>query len=284
MKKTALALLLFLSTWILPLQADSYRFEKKEDIQKTLKFQDPGKLKDLQLDNIWGSIVLRGYDGKDVRLTAHKAIKARTPERIDRAQKEVTLDITEEGNLIDIYVNGPFRCQEKGRRKDKHDPGYEVHYNFEIKIPRRTNIFIKTVTDGDIDISHVEGEFEVKNVNGKLFMSDVTGSGFAHTVNGEVKVAFSQNPGSDCSFQTINGDIEVEFVKNLSADFWLKTFNGEAFSDFPITYLPASSPKVEKKEGKYVYQSSRTVGVRVGSGGPEIKMNTLNGNIKINKK
>ncbi len=275
--------LLLIGTFLL--KAENYRVQKKGEISKTLKFLDLSKPQDLQVDNVFGSIVLTGYDGKDVQLVVHKVIKARTEERIQKAEEEVKLDITEEGNVIDISVNGPFRCQYKGRRENRADPGYQVNYDFEIKVPRKTNIFLKTVTDGDIRVSNIDGEFEVKNVNGKITMRDVAGSGIVHTVNGEVKVDFSQNPDSDCSFKTINGDIEVVFVKNLSADFRLKTFNGDAYSDFPISYLPVDSSSTEKKEnGRYVYKSDRSVRIRVGSGGPEIKMDTLNGDILINKK
>jgi len=288
MRKISLAFILLITLFLIGtflLKAENYRVQKKGEINKTLKFHDPSKQQDLQVDNVFGSIVLTGYDGKEVQFVAHKTIKARTKERIQKAEEEVKLDITEEENIIDIFVNGPFRCQHKGGRENRRDPGYRVHYDFEIKVPRKTNIFLKTVTDGDIRVTNVDGEFEVKNVNGKITMSDISGSGIAHTVNGEIKMLFSKNPDSDCSFKTINGDIEVAFVKNLSADFRLKTFNGDAYSDFPVSYLPVSSSATEKKEnGKYVYKSDRSVRIRVGSGGPEIKMDTLNGDILINKK
>ena len=258
--------------------------EKKEEIRKTLTFQDPSQLKDLQVDNIWGSVEVTGADGDRVELVAHKTIKARNEGRIQKAEEEVKLDITEEKNIIDIYVDGPFRDRNRGRER-WHDPGYEVHYDFEIKVPRKTNIFLKTVTDGDVKVTGIEGEFEVKNVNGKIRMEDVAGSGIAHTVNGEVNVSFTRNPESDCSFKTINGDIEVAFTKNLSADFRLKSRFGDAYSDFQVSYLPAKQTATAgRKNGKYVYKSHQFIDVRIGSGGPEIKMDTLNGDILINKK
>jgi hypothetical protein len=285
MKKAFLIMLVVLIAGILFLYGDNFRFEKKEKITKTLKFRDPSEPKDLQVDNIFGSIAVTGYDGTEVTLVAHKTIKARTEERIVKAQQEVKLDISEEGNIIDIYVDGPFRCQHKREPEGRHDPGYRVHYDFEIKVPHKTSIFLKTVTDGDIIVNGIQGEFEVRNVNGEITMGDIAGSGKAHTVNGEVKVTFSQNPASNCSFKTINGDIEVAFLKNLAADFQLKSFNGDAYSDFPVSYLPTvSSSSVERKNGKYVYKSDRFTKIRVGSGGPEIKMDTLNGDILINKK
>lgn len=287
MRKIFIATICFLTlslAVIFSLPADNLRAEKKEEVRKTLTFQDSSRSNDLQVDNIWGSIEVTGIDGDHVELVAHKTIKARTEGGIQKAEEEVKLDITEEKNIIDIYVDGPFREHNKGRER-RYDPGYEVHYDFEIKVPQKTNIFIKTVTDGDIKVTGVEGEFEVRNVNGKITLDNISGSGMAHTVNGEVKVSFTRNPESDCSFKTINGDIEVAFAQNLSADFRLKSDFGDAYSDFPVSYLPASSiATTERKNGKFIYKSNRFIDVRIGSGGPEIKMDTLNGDILINKK
>lgn len=266
------------------LHGDSYRVQKKGEVNRTLHFQDPSSLKDLQVDNIFGSIVVTGYDGKEVKLLAHKTIKARTEGRVQKAEEEVRLDITEEGNVIDIYVDGPFRHQHESR-ENWSDPGYEVHYDFDIKVPRKTNIYLKTATAGSIRVSNIEGEFQVRHADGNIVMHDIIGAGTAKTAAGDVEVHFVKNPDSDCSFKTVAGDIHAVFLKNLSADFLLKTRYGDAYSDFPIILLPVqSSATEERKNGKYVYRSNASVGVRIGAGGPEIKMDTLTGDILINKK
>jgi hypothetical protein len=259
-----------------------YKVEEKEEIRKTLKFEDPSQPKELLVDNIFGSIRAEGYNGADVQLVVHKTIKARTKDRIQKAKEEVELVITEEKNTIDLYVDGPFRNCHKNR--SWRDPGYAVHYDFELKVPHQTNLCLKTVTEGNITVENIEGEFEVKNVNGWIEMRDVAGAGMAHTVNGRVKVQFTRNPQSDCSFRTINGDVEVSFLDNLSADFRLKTFTGDAYSDFPLTYLPRRAAEVKHDKGKYIYKSDRSVGIRVQKGGPKIEMDTLNGDLIISKK
>jgi hypothetical protein len=262
-----------------------YKVEEKEEIQKTLKFEDPSKPKEVVVDNIFGSITAEGYSGKEVQLLVHKTIKARTKEIIQRAKEEVELEITEDGNTIDLYVDGPFRCSNKGRRSRRwRNPGYEVHFDFELKVPHQTSLFLKTVTKGDIEVKNVEGEFQIKNVNGKIKMTEVAGAGEAHTVNGGVTVLFTKNPQTDCSFRTINGDIEISFREGLSADFRMKTFNGDAYSDFPVEYLPARPAVSKRHKGKFIYKSDRFVGVRVKQGGPEIKMDTLNGDLLIAKR
>jgi hypothetical protein len=264
--------------------AEDFRFEEKEEIQKTLKFKDPAKPKELQVDNIFGSIEVEGFSGEEVKLIAHKTIKARNTEKIQKAKEEVKLEINEEGNTIDLYVDGPFRCAEGKRRRSWRDPGYEVQFDFVLKVPHKTNLYLKTVTNGDIKVNNVEGELVVNNVNGKIEMEEVAGSVEAHTVNGRVKTLFNRNPEADCSFRTINGDLEISFCPDLSADLRLKTFNGQAYSDFPVTYLPAEQAVAERKQRKYVYKSNRFSSVRIGKGGPQMKFDTLNGDILINKR
>jgi hypothetical protein len=285
MKKIILTSLAVFLIGIITLDAESFRFEEKEEIRKTLKFQDPSKPKELFVDNIWGSIEVVGYRGKEVKLLVHKTIKGRNKEKIQKAKEEVELEITEEGNTIDIYVDGPFRDRNKRRRwRNWRNPGYKVHYDFELKVPYKTDLYLKTVNSGDIEVNNVEGEFEVKNVNGRIKMNEIAGAGDAHTVNGNVKVLFSRNPESDCSFRTVNGDVEITFRPNLSADLLLKTFNGNAYTDFSVSYMPVKKSVSKRYKGKYVYKSNRFFGVRTGKGGPEIKFDTLNGDILIDKK
>ena len=283
MKKYAALPVFLLALAVLASAAKDYRFEESDLIRKTLSFEGTSGPREIQLDNIFGSVKLTGTNGKDVQLVAHKTIKARTKARIEKAKEEVVLDITVEGNLIDIYVDGPFRSQDRRGYSNTRNPGYQVHYDFEIKVPRETNFYLKTVTDGDIIVENVDGDFDVKNVNGKVTITDVAGSGSAHTVNGGVKVYFSRNPKEDCSFKTINGDLTLYFKDRLSADFRMKTWHGEAYTDFEYDPLPVKTERTVKKNGKYIYKFNQTFGVRIGKGGPEIKMDTLNGDLLIKK-
>ena len=263
---------------------------KKEDILKTLKFADPAKPGELAVDNVFGPISIEGYAGNDVILEARKIVYARDENRAKRAEEEVRLDISENANTVEIYVDGPFRDDEErrsGNIRIRQDPGYKVYYGFTVKVPFKTDLVLSTVTDGDLEVRGVEGKFDVRNVNGKVRLSDVSGSGDARTVNGGVTVVFKRHPDGACLFKTVNGDVEVDFPGEPSADFRVKTMHGEVYSDFDVTYLPKAPPVREErpeKGGKYVYRSEGYFGVRAGKGGPEIKLDTLTGDILIAKR
>jgi hypothetical protein len=264
---------------------EKYNVKEKEKIERTLRFQNPSQLKEVWIDNIFGSITVEGSNGEEVVLLVHKTIKAKNKEKLQKAREEVKLDIKEEGNTIDLYVDGPFRDYEGKRgKRGRYDPGYRVHYDFQVKVPHQTNLSLKTATDGKIRVENVNGAFDIRHANGEIDLIEVAGSGDAHTANGDVRVIFSKNPQSSCSFKTVNGDVKVSFLKNLSADFRLKTFNGDGYSDFPIKYLPSRPAKKGRKDGKFIYKSDRFVGVRVDRGGPEILMDTFNGDLLIQKR
>jgi len=294
---------IFLVVFILVLmvslsQAEDFPVKKQEEVQKNLKFTGSGKQKALKIDNIFGSIDLTGYIGTTVAVKAKKTIKAKSDVKAREAQKDVKLDIAVKEDRIEIIVDGPFR-DEDGKIRWDHDLGYIVRYDFEIKVPFHTTLDVKTVNEGDVKVADIKGDVRLRNVNGiieaeniagdfsvktvnrRVIINGVTGSGTAHTVNGKVKVNFDRNPASDCSFKSINGKLDITFRKGLSADFKLKTFNGDIYTDFPAAYLPAEPVKGERKNGKFVYKSNRFQAIRIGTGGSEIKMDTLNGNIYI---
>jgi DUF4097 and DUF4098 domain-containing protein YvlB len=96
-----------------------------------------------------------------------------------------------------------------------------------------------------------------------------------------VKVTFTENPREKSDFGTINGNVELTFVRGLAADFRFKTMNGGIYSDFEMTSLPARPVASEQRNGHFVYRSDRFTGGRVGAGGPEIKVENLNGDIRV---
>ena len=270
---------------------DDMRSFKTETIARTLKFADPAKPGEVIVDNLYGPIRVESHAGRDVVLEAKKIVYARDEARARKAEEEVRLDITEKGNTIEAYVDGPFRDDGKERRERgihmDRDPGYRVYYGFTLKVPVRTDLVLSTVLEGDVEARGVEGTFDVRNVVGRVRLIDAAGSGEARAVSGGVTVAFKRHPDGPCFFKSVSGDVEVDFPGEPSADFRIKTMHGEVYSDFDVTYLPKAPPAREERReesGLYVFRSNGGYGVRTGKGGPEIKLETLTGDILIAKR
>jgi hypothetical protein len=264
----------------------SFNIEKTEKIEKTFRFKDPKGKNLLIVDNVFGSISVKGTDSPEIQMTAIKRIRARSEEKVEEANETIYLDIAEEDDLVELYVDGPFR--DRGRRsrgwRGFDREGYEVRFDFELRVPKGTNVELKTVIDGEIFVSGMEGEYEVDNVNGGIKMEKMGGSGDVYAVNGDVSIDFQENPDKDSRFGSLNGEVKLYFQPKLSADFYLKTFNGEVYTDFEMTYMAPKAIKSSEKDGKHVYKAGHLCCVRAGSGGPEIKLDGFNGDMFILKK
>jgi hypothetical protein len=256
--------------------------EEKQTLRKTFAFDESAGAKAVEVDNFEGSIRVTGYDGREVQLVVNETLEADSPEKAREARREVRLEISQTNNTVRCYVDGPFRCQNGSINfRGWEHYGYKVRYDFELKVPQQTGLRVKTVNGRDIEIERTSGKFDVDNINGGIRMSDVSGAGRVYALNGKVRVRFTENPKGDCYFGSLNGNVEVIFRPGLSANARLKTFNGKAFSDFPVGYLAADKPLKKSENGKFIYKSGEYHGVRIGEGGPELKFDAFNGNIRI---
>jgi hypothetical protein len=252
--------------------------------QETIKKSFPmtaATQKSLEVDNVFGSIQVVASSTNEIQLVVTKTIQAESKAKIELAKKEVTLDITQDNNSVRLYVNGPFRCNCQDCNHGDRDSEYVVSMDFQIQVPVSTDLKLRTVNDGEIKVQGVAGSYAVNNINGGIEMLNVAGSGKVRTVNGGVKVTFRENPQANSEYASLNGNVELYFRENLAADFRFKTFNGGVHSDFPLTALPAHAPVEERRNGKFIFRSDRYTGGRVGSGGPEIKVENFNGEIRV---
>jgi hypothetical protein len=258
-----------------------YKLEEREAFHHT--FSNGSKL---DVDAVSGSINVVGDGGNTIRVDGEKVIRAADQEEVQRAKREVVLDINEKNGIAQLYVNGPFRdndhTSENHGFHDHRDREYEVAYNFTIHVPRATELSLHTI-NGDESVQDTTGKFNVKGLNGKIAMTNIAGSGSADTLNGSAVVTFRENPKADCFFKSFNGKVDVGFQPNLSANVSVKTFNGAPYTDFDATALASTPEPGELKNGKFVLKSNRSSNLRIGAGGPELKFETFNGNIQIRK-
>jgi hypothetical protein len=263
--------------------SDSLPVQDHEVIQKSFSLAGAAH-KSIDIDNIWGSIEIVGGSSDQIEVVVDKTTRAESKDALALAKKEVTLDITQPDSGLKLYVNGPFRCQcEDGCRGSRRrvEEGYIVKMDFVLHVPSNVDVNLRTVNEGRVVVRNITGNFVARNVNGDIELDGMAGSGIAHTVNGPVKVSFRENPRENSSFQSVNGNIDLLFARGLSADFRFKTFNGGVYSDFPVTTIPVHAPQGERHGNKVVFHADRFTAGRVNAGGPEIKIENLNGDIRI---
>ncbi len=279
---TKVLIAVFCASILLPAaDREKWPVRDQETIHKTFHFAGGGHQR-FVLENVSGYVHVTAGSGSDVQMQAHKVIRAAEDSDLQDARKEITLDIQEKPQMIAVYYDSPWRCRDNGPCHDHHRSFYEVTYDFDVTVPRDVEVVVSTVNRGDVTLDGAQGHFEVSNVNGPITITNVNSGGDVHSVNGNVNVAFNRNPREASSFRTVNGQVDITFQPGLSADLMMKTFNGSIFSDFDVQPR-AVQTVAEQTNGKFVYRSNRFSAARVGQGGPELRFDTLNGNIRLHQ-
>jgi hypothetical protein len=251
--------------------------EEKTNERKTFS-----GVRELVIDNVSGFIEVTAGTGGSVEIEIEKTLSGDSADRLALAKKEISLTTTQEGGLVRLLVDGPFRCHCADNSINFR--GHEVYkfvYDFKVRVPRDVKLELRTVNKSHISVNGTAGDYTISNVNGPIEMTDVEGSGTVHTVNGGVKVLYARNPTGATSFKSVNGSLDISFRSGLNADVRMKTMNGGLYTDFDVSALPIAASPGENRNGKFVWSSRRMTGVRIGGGGPELQFETLNGDVMV---
>jgi hypothetical protein len=279
---------LILAIAALPLAAagwqDDHRWklDEKETIRRTFDAAGGSAGRKLLVDNINGFVHVTGASGSQVQVTVEKHIYADSNEAMAEAKRDVKMDMSQQGNFVRLYEDGPFRSTSGTNYRGENYYGYRVVFDCEVQVPYDTELALKALNNG-IQVKKTTGDYDIHGLNGAIEMEDVGGSGLVSTLNGKVKVTFSRNPAKATQFKTLNGSVDVYFQNGLNADLKFKKLNGGIYTDFEVAALPRTVAG-NSSSGKFVYRSDRTMAGRAGKGGPELSFDTLNGNIRLHSR
>lgn len=287
MKKNYLTILLLLTSLIVHGQTQ----------RATLKqsFEVKGETRDFWfcVCNINGSVVAEAYDGNTIELELEKVLFERnsTP---DAKLKDLKFDVVEGSDYTKIVMSFPARNRQYDEDPlscnnwnwSSKDAGYDYRYefNYKIKVPKRINIKLSTINNGDVEVKNVAGDIQANNVNGDVSVSGVEGNLKAGTVNGTLDISYAHMDSDFGEFSTINGTIYVHVPNDGKGVFNFDTKWGEVFSE--LDFDEKMAPRLEKaKNGEQTkYRMVNSNGYRIGNGGPQLDFETLNGDIRIKKK
>jgi hypothetical protein len=152
----------------------------------------------------------------------------------------------------------------KGPRTN--NPRNDVKVDFEVRVPAGINLEARTV-NGDISVKSLMSNVVSRSVNGSI---DISTSGYADaaTVNGSIMAKLGNSNWTGLlNFTTVNGAISIDMPADVNADVEAQTLNGKIVSDFQLNAETSKSPK--QLRGK------------IGSGGRELLLKTVNGGINL---
>lgn len=221
---------------------------------------------EVEIRGINGGIEAVATSGNQVRVTATK-----TEGRKGYAS-DVTIEVVEHSGGVVICAMYPDKPGKEENRCSPHDSHMSNHDNdtkveFRVEVPAGVNLAVGTV-NGQVDVERVSGDVKASTVNGDVVVES-DGNVQASTVNGSISARMGQDLKSDLSFNTVNGSVTVSLPDGANADVKASTVNGGLESDFPLTI-----------QGRF---SNRRMNGRIGDGGHDLRLSTVNGGITLRR-
>lgn len=202
-----------------------------------IKFSDPGKPGTLKLSLPWAEVHVIGTDSQEVVVTSSLDQKGKGEvdhEGFRRLDTDVTFELVEKDNVATVTVAGDNLWATQGSE-------------FEVKVPRNTNLVIRTELGGEVEVNGVEGDLDINSMNGEVTLRDIASSAVVNTLNGEISASFKRAPVKPVSFSTMNGEIDVRLPSDTKANLRMRTHNGSIRTNFPDGMLQAKTEKTSPR-------------------------------------
>jgi DUF4097 and DUF4098 domain-containing protein YvlB len=219
---------------------------KDQTITKTVPFVRGGALR---IENVNGSVEIRGWDRDEIEIRAVKS--ALRSEDLDLVQVE----IKPTADRVEIETRYPA------------DQGVNVSVEYVIHVPRRVVIESAATVNGAVRVSGVKGSGELRSVNGDVEVSEAGGGFNARTTNGSIREELESYSSKPLDLETMNGSVFVALPSNAGAEIDALSMNGDIRTQKPVLL-----------KGAYTRGSFRGM---LGPGGAPLKIRTVNGAIQI---
>lgn len=247
--------------------------------QLKIPLTNPGQPGKLKVDINSGSITVRGSNVSEVIINYKK---------LERKIKDKNKgESTNKDGLTKISANAlDLEAYEKNNTVVVESDSWGQGVDLDIQVPKNFDLRLEGYNNGDIQVNDIVGEIEAVNYNGKITLENISGSVVAETYNGAIVVTFDKvTPDTPMAYINYNGRIDLSFPASTKASFKLKSKQGEIYEGFGMEMIQ-SKVKTESertKSGVYKVKVDTWVRGNINGGGPEITIQTYNGNIYIRK-
>lgn len=216
----------------------------------------------ISIANINGDVHINAWDSNQVKVDAVK--RAYSPQRLS----EVTIEVNNTADSVGIKTKYPERNQTFSNRNREDNPA-SVEYT--LTVPRGARLDGAELVNGSLDIEGVQGDVRASLVNGEVKANGLSGEVKFSAVNGAMEVNVTGLAASKAiNLSSVNGSIVLVVPSGASAQVRANTIHGKITNDFGLTV----------DEGQYV---GRSLEGQIGSGGPRISLNNVNGSITIKR-
>jgi len=224
-----------------------------ERVSRTLRL-DPGGT--LHLKSFSGRVNITGTDGNEVVINAERRA---TRDRLDH----IRLDIRGDSSAVYVEAN-------------KRDSWWNTHNNvvltdFDIKVPRRTNIDVN-VFSAPVTVTGVEGSFKVGGFSSRIRLEDATGPIKVHTFSGSVDIkAAKWQERQNVDIDTFSGHVTLRVPESARGLVTFNSFSGHLNSELPLTLRSGGRRSLKAELGQD------------GQSGGTLRFKTFSGSVRIDR-
>lgn len=217
-----------------------------------------GAAASLEIRNTNGVIEVEATDGTQISVVAERIAKAGTDQAAKDAAAAIEIRETVSGNsvILDAKTSMTGIIIGGGSRQVK----------FHVKAPKGTTLRLSN-TNGAIDVRAITGDLNLSTTNGRIHGSDLAGASRVDTTNGEVDLDYVTMPGGGITADTTNGAVVIRLPADAKAAIEARVTNGGIDAD-------GLNLQVSEK-------SRRRLSGTLNGGGPEVRVETTNGGVRI---
>lgn len=219
-----------------------------KDFNQSYPLQPGGSF---ELQNVNGPVEVQGWDKNEIEIHAVKMAKENEAD-IER----VSIEIAAKPEEVSVVTRYP------------QNEGVEVAVSYVVHVPHSARIEHLGTVNGTLRVAGVDSVEDLHTVNGNIEVYEGGGSVHAHTTNGNVHLELLRLvDAKGMSAETTNGSLLLALPSGTQANLEARSMNGSFYSELPVSF--ESAMRQRETRGK------------LGNGGAPIRLNTINGGIRI---
>jgi DUF4097 and DUF4098 domain-containing protein YvlB len=235
--------------------ASDHRGAFTEEFHQTYALTPDGRI---ELDNINGPVHITTWDQNEVKVDAIKYADSK-----DRLA-EATIEVDSGKEYVSIRTKYKDHDLTFNSGSRNNPPGVE----YTLTVPRNARLDEIKLINGELDVNGVSGEVNASCINGRLEAQNLSGRAELSTINGRLDAKFDQLPNSSVELKSVNGSVKLTIPSDAKAEIEASTVSGGIDNDFGLRV----------NHHQFVGHDLRG---ELGSGGPHIKLENVNGRIEI---
>jgi hypothetical protein len=244
--------------------------EATETFSRTVRL---GRSGTFDLQNVAGSVTVKGGGGDEVRIDAVKRVRHRLDAEARAALPDVRIDVIDREGNVEVRTV-------QSRRK-----GAVSFVDYTVNVPSGATVVLQTVS-GDLHVSNVAGELRAQSVGGNITAAGVRRVRELRSASGTLDISDAES--DELTAHTLSGDVLVRNLKGRVLE--VQTVSGDVrFTGVEVdrARLLSTAGELEyggrlARGGRYEFQThSGDISISpLGNPGFTIEAETLNGDAR----